>query len=110
METELANQIVDVVMPWTVLIVAGVIGLWVKELVSDIVASMRFKLKKGFEPGDVVYLDGEEATIISITTRETIFEVNNGRGKVWRHVDNKRIPFLRLERIIDRESNKPTLH
>ena len=99
-ETELATQIVNDVMPWAILIVAGIIGLWLKEFITDVVASIRWKMKRAFEPGDVVYLDGERATIISIGYRETIFEVNNGRGRVWRHIDNKRIPFVRLERVI----------
>ena len=101
METELATKLAQDVMPWAVLIVAGIIGLWLKELVTDIVASIRWKMKRAFEPGDVVYLDGERATIISIGYRETVFEVNNGRGRVWRHIDNKRIPFVRLERVIE---------
>ena len=103
METELATNITTEVMPWAVLIVAGVIGLWIKELVADLVASIRWKLKPGFEPGDTVYLDGERAVIISIGYRETIFEVNNGRGRVWRHIDNTRIPYVRLERVITEE-------
>jgi hypothetical protein len=57
-------------------------------------------MKPGFEPGDVVYLDGERATIISIGYRETIFEVDNGRGKVWRYIYNTRIPTHRLEKLI----------
>lgn len=99
-EVELATEIVNDVMPWAVLIVAGVIGLWIKDFISNLVAAINWKLKKGFEPGDVVYLDGELVTIVSIGVRETIFEIDNGRGKVWRHVDNTRIPYLKVERII----------
>ena len=71
-----------------------------KETVSDFVASLRWKMKPGFEPGDVVFLDGEKATIISIGMRETIFEIDNGRGKVWRYIYNTRIPTHRLEKVI----------
>jgi hypothetical protein len=86
--------------PIIALAVTGVIVLWFKELVSDLVASIRWKMKPGFEPGDEVFLDGEKATIISIGYRETIFEIDNGRGKVWRYIDNKRIPNHRLEKVI----------
>lgn len=82
------------------LAITGIVVLWFKELVSDLVASIRWKMKAGFEPGDVVFLDGEKATIISIGYRETIFEIDNGRGKVWRFIDNKRIPTHRLEKVI----------
>jgi hypothetical protein len=82
------------------LVFTGIVALWVKDLVSDLVASLRWKMKPGFEPGDSVFLDGEKATIISIGYRETIFEVDNGRGKVWRYIYNTRIPTHRLEKLI----------
>ena len=74
--------------------------LWVKEYVSDVVASIRWRMKPGFEPGDNIYLDGEPAKIIKIGITETIFESDNGRGKVWRYIYNKRIPYHKLEKII----------
>jgi len=80
--------------------ITAIIVLWFKELVGDIVASLRWKMKPGFEPGDEVYLDGERATIINIGMRETIFEIDNGRGKVWRYIYNTRIPTHRLEKLV----------
>ena len=89
------------VTPVLALLVSGIVALWVKELVGDVVASIRWKMKPGFEPGDVVYLDGERATIISIGYSETIFEVDNGRGKIWRYIRNTRVQNNhRLEQII----------
>jgi len=89
------------VTPVLALLISGIVALWVKELVGDVVASIRWKMKPGFEPGDVVYLDGERATIISIGYSETIFEVDNGRGKIWRYIRNTRVQNNhRLEQII----------
>ena len=89
------------VTPVLALLVSGIVALWVKELVGDVVESIRWKIKPGFEPGDVVYLDGERATIISIGYSETIFEVDNGRGKIWRYIRNTRVQNNhRLEQII----------
>ncbi len=89
------------VTPVLALLLSGIVALWVKELVGDVVASIRWKMKPGFEPGDVVYLDGERATIISIGYSETIFEVDNGRGKIWRYIRNTRVQNNhRLEQII----------
>ncbi len=86
--------------------ITAIIVLWFKEAVGDFVASIRWKMKPGFEPGDVVYLDGEKATIISIGMRETIFEIDNGRGKVWRYIYNTRIPTHRLEKVIGKAHKK----
>ena len=89
--------------PLMVIIISGVVALWLKEVVADIVASARWRMKPGFEPGDNVFLDGESATIVSIGWRETIFEIDNGRGKVWRYIYNTRIPTHRLEKIIKKK-------
>ena len=87
-------------------IIIGVIALWVKSLIEDLVAGIRWSMKPGFDPGDECFLDGERATIISIGYRETIFEIDNGRGKVWRYIDNKRIPMHRLEKLIKEKQPK----
>ena len=86
--------------------ITAIIVLWFKEAVGDFVARLRWKMKPGFEPGDEVFLDGEKATIISIGMRETIFEINNGRGKVWRYIYNTRIPTHRLEKVIVNTNKK----
>ena len=102
MDTSILEQnLTTYVTPVLALLISGIVALWFKELVGDIVASIRWKMKPGFEPGDVVYLDGERATIISIGYSETIFEVDNGRGKIWRYIRNTRVQNNhRLEQII----------
>jgi len=95
------DQITSWLEPIIGLGITAIIALWFKEAVGDIVASIRWKMKPGFEPGDIVYLDGEKATIVSIGLRETIFEIDNGRGKVWRYIYNKRISSHKLEKIIN---------
>tara|TARA_R100000541_G_scaffold29100_2_gene38304 strand:- start:1521 stop:1838 length:318 start_codon:yes stop_codon:yes gene_type:complete len=101
MDTAIVEQnITTYLTPALALLISGVIALWFKELVGDLVASIRWKMKPGFEPGDVVYLDGERATIISIGLTESTFEIDNGRGKVWRYIKNTRIQTHRLEQII----------
>ena len=100
MEQQLAESLVQQISPYLVLLVAGIIGLWLKDLITSIVASIKWKMKPGFEPGDECFLDGERATIISIGYSETTFEIDNGRGKVWRYIKNTRIQNHRLEQII----------
>jgi len=104
METQaFAENLVVSVQPIIVLLVAGIIGLWLKDFMTSLVASLKWKMKPGFEPGDTVFLDGESAVIISIGYRETVFEIDNGRGKVWRYIENTRIPTHRLEQIITKK-------
>ena len=105
LETE-AMQISQFLQPLIGLGITAIFAFWLKEAVSDFVASVRWKMKPGFEPGHVVILEGEEATIISIGLRETIFEIDNGRGKVWRYIENKRMPMMRLEKLIVKSKSK----
>lgn len=99
MEKE-AETIVQFLTPYLVLLLAGILGLWMKDLIGDLVAGIRWKMKPGFEPGDQVFLDGEKAIIVSIGITQTIFQIDNGRGTVWRYVPNTRVHYLRLERIV----------
>jgi len=96
-----AQTLLEFSSPYLVVIIAGVIGLWLKEVIADVVASIRWKMKPGFEPGDLVFLDNEKATIVSIGMRETIFEIKNDKGRVWRYVNNTRIPYVKLEKIVE---------
>ena len=100
MELDFINQITNNVLPLAGLLIAGILGMSLKQLIGDIVASIRWKFKPNFEPGDKVYVDNEPAIIISIGYRETIFEIQKENERVWRHVENKRIPWLKLERQI----------
>ena len=95
-----AQIIVDGLSPYLVLILGGVMALWLKEVVAGIVAGLRFYIDPAFQPGDQVFLDGEKATIVSIGYKTTIFQIDNGRGTVWRYIPNVKIVNLRLERII----------
>jgi hypothetical protein len=100
MENQLEESLTTYIVPVLALLLSGIFALMLKELVTDLVASIRWKMKPGFEPGDVVFLDQEKATIISIGVTESIFEVDNGRGKVWRYIRNTRIHLHRLEKIV----------
>jgi len=95
-----AGNIIEFVQPWLVIVLAGVMGLWLKDTVASIAAGLKFKMTPAFEPGDIVYLDGEKATIISIGFVTTIFQIDNGRGTIWRYIPNTRIINSRLERIV----------
>jgi hypothetical protein len=88
------------VMPWVIVLISAVGVMIFKDYASNISKGISFWLKPGFNPGDVVYLDGEEATIISIGIRETIFEIKRDQLTLWRYIPNTRIEYLKLEKII----------
>ena len=66
---------------------------------------MKFKLNPAFNEGDSVILDGNDAIIVKIGLRESVFGIYSDKGYTWRYVPNNRIPFLKLEKIVN-----PDLH
>lgn len=83
-----------------------IVGLAVKDFAMTFVAGIFFKLNKDFNEGDIVYLDGGKAIIVSIGLRWTKFEISDERGTVWRFIRNDRVRFSKLEKIIDSNLNR----
>lgn len=106
MTEEQISQVLFDWVPFASIVIAAIFAFWLKEVVNDIVASFRWKIKAGFEPGDSILLDGEEVIIISIGYRETVFQYTNNNGTYWRYIENKRIPLHRLEKKVDANSKK----
>ena len=48
-------------------------------------------------------LEGEQALIVKIGLRETVFGTYGTNGYTWRYVPNERIQFLKLEKIINKD-------
>mgnify|MGYP005649381153 FL=1 len=91
--------------PWIGLIGTIIIIFLVKDIIYSLIKGLKFRLRPGFESGDNCYIDGKEATIVKIGLLETIFEIDNGRGKVWRYVPNDILDETVLERIIVRKKD-----
>ncbi len=66
-------QLSNFLTPIIALGITGLVVLWFKELVGDLVASIRWKMKPGFEPGDTVFLDGEIDMDKTEGAKEVIF-------------------------------------
>ena len=79
--------------------------MWVKDAISAFMEGMKFRTNKHFKEGDKVLLEGQHAMIISIGWRQSVFGVYSKDGYTWRFIPNKRIEFLKLEKIVD-----PDLH
>lgn len=97
---ELSMSVSDVLLPWVAVLISIVVTIWFKDFATNIAKGLAFKRKPGFEPGDKVYIDGEEALIISIGIQETVFELQRDGRTIWRYVPNTRTEYIKLEKII----------
>lgn len=79
--------------------------MWVKDAINSFMEGMKFRTNKYFKEGDKVLLDGQQAMIINIGWRQSVFGVYGKAGYTWRFIPNKRIEYLKLEKIVD-----PDLH
>ncbi len=90
---------------WITALITIALGLAVKDLVTTFVSGLLFKINKTFNEGDRVYLEGQEAVIIKIGMRQTVFEIDDERGHIWRYIYNDRIKYLKLEKFIKNNEN-----
>ena len=77
-----------------------VLFLWFKDFAIGISKGLKFKIDPHFQEGDEVWLEDEPAVILKIGMTQTIFGIVNGRGNVWRFIDNEKIFEMKLEKII----------
>ncbi len=94
---ELAKNILhtDIV----VLILGMLLTLIVKDLIETFAKGILFKLNKDFNVGDRILYNGKEATIISIGLRQSIFEYEIDKVKIWEYIYNDRIKNQNLGKI-----------
>ena len=91
--------------PFLTAVIIIVFLLVCRDAMMKMAKGVLFKIKSDFKPGDTVIIDGEHAVIVNIGLLETKFGIHyiNGDNKLkykWRIVDNDRIPFMRIERVI----------
>ena len=66
---------------------------------------LKFRNNKHFQEGDKVLLEGQQAMIITIGWKQSVFGVYGEKGYTWRFIPNNKIESLKLEKIVD-----PDLH
>ena len=76
-------------------------------LATNFMNGLKFRMHSSFNEGDTCLLEGEKAIIVKIGFYETIIQIDNGRGTVWRYLPNDRIKFYKLEKMI-KEPEKTT--
>ena len=94
--------------PWAAVIGSIIVGMWIKDWATGFAKGARFRMSKSFNEGDKVILEGKTALIIKIGFTETVFGVYNDDGYTWRYVQNERIPYLKLEKIVDKDLHQDT--
>jgi hypothetical protein len=94
--------------PWAAIIGSIIVGMWIKDWSTGFAKGARFRMSKSFNEGDKVLLEGKPALIIKIGFTETVFGIYNEDGYTWRYVQNERIPFLKLEKIVDKDLHQDT--
>ena len=63
-------------------------GFLVLRTLQPIMQGLKFRFNPAFNEGDEVLLDGEQAIIVKIGLRETVFGCYGSRGYTWRYVAN----------------------
>ena len=96
-------QLTEYLIPWIALLASLVVTMWIKDWVTSFVKGMQFRRNKAFNEGDHVILDGMPSVVVKIGMIETVFGVYSDAGYTWRYVPNVRIPYLKLEKIVNPE-------
>lgn len=78
------------------------VSLLVKEFLQSFVEGFSFYLKRSFRQGDQVFVDDKKAVIIKIGILQTILQIRDDRGVIWRYVPNNRVKYLKLEKVVEK--------
>ena len=105
---DLSLDITNFIMPWIAILVSLIVAFWLKDFVQQFLIGLKFKMNPAFNEGDEVLLEGEDAMIVKIGARETVFGVYSDRGYTWRYIQNARIPFLKLEKVVKKDLHVDT--
>ena len=98
--TNLSLEFSELILPYLGIMISIVFFLWFKDYATGIAKGLKFKIDPHFQEGDEVWLEDETAVILKIGMTQTIFGIINGRGYIWRFVDNESIFEMKLEKMI----------
>ena len=93
----------DMLVPWLTILISIAAAFWFKEFAQNLVAGLSFKWGGNFREGDQVILDGHDAMVIKIGTKETVFGRYTENGYTWQYVPNEKLEFHNLEKIVHRD-------
>ena len=98
--TNLSLEFSELILPYLGVMISIVFFLWFKDYATGIAKGLKFKIDPHFQEGDEVWLEDEPAVILKIGMTQTIFGIINGRGYIWRFIDNESIFEMKLEKMI----------
>lgn len=98
----------DVMAPWIAILVSISAAFWFKDFVTNLMAGLKFKMNPAFNEGDAVILNDEDAIIVKIGLRESVFGVYSKKGYTWRYIQNDRLHLLKLEKIVNKNLHLDT--
>lgn len=102
----LSGDLTALILPWIAVLISAIIAFMLKDFVTNFAKGMAFQMNRAFNEGDKVILDGSDAIIVKVGMKQTVFGVFSDKGYTWRYVPNERIPFLKLEKVVDSELHK----
>jgi|TARA_B100001079_G_scaffold181421_1_gene156018 small-conductance mechanosensitive channel len=103
-----ALKLTQLLVPWIAILFSIMIAFWLKDFAQNFLVGFKFRMSRAFNEGDKVLLDGNDAIVVKIGIRDTVFGVYSDKGYTWRYVPNVRIPYLKLEKIINAELHLDT--
>ena len=65
-------------------------------------------MNPAFNEGDAVILNDEDAIIVKIGLRESVFGVYSKKGYTWRYIQNDRLHMIKLEKIVNKNLHLDT--
>ena len=98
---QLGLELADVLAPWIAVLISLSAVFWFKDFAVNLMSGLKFKFNPAFNEGDHIILDNEDAIIVRIGYRETVFGVYSEKGYVWRFISNDRLKLHKLEKIIN---------
>ena len=98
---EMGLELTHLLLPWISVLISIVFVFWFKDFATSLAKGLKFKQNPLFNEGDKCILEGQDAIIIKIGLRSTVFGLYTERGYTWRVIANERLEYLKLEKIID---------
>ena len=105
---QLGMDFADMIGPWIAILVSISAAFWFKDFATNFMQGLKFRFNPAWSEGDEVLLEGEQALIVKIGLRETVFGTYGANGYTWRYVPNERIPVLKLEKVIKKDLHVDT--
>ena len=70
---ELSIELTQFILPWISVLLSIVLVFWFKDFATSLAKGLKFKQNPLFNEGDKCLLEGEEAIIVKIGIRSTVF-------------------------------------